>query len=74
MYLTENSDILMLHMKVQSKFKLRCEGRSFFMKKRKAQPHAAITNNQTPVESLPNPESEYKRSKHKEVTAPKLEQ
>ncbi|WP_286170953.1 hypothetical protein [Bacillus sp. NTK071] len=44
------------------------------MKKRKAQPHAAITNNQTPVESLPNPESEYKRSKHKEVTAPKYEQ
>ncbi|WP_394172070.1 hypothetical protein [Guptibacillus hwajinpoensis] len=44
------------------------------MKKRKAQPHAAITNNQTPVESLPDPESEYKRSKHKEVTASKLEQ
>ncbi|MGB8000858.1 MAG: hypothetical protein WCF60_12320 [Anaerobacillus sp.] len=43
------------------------------MKKRKAQPNAAITNNQTPAESLPNPEAEYKRSKHKEVTAPKYE-
>lgn len=43
------------------------------MKKRKAQKNAAITNNQTPTESLPNPEAEFKRSDHKEVTAPKLQ-
>lgn len=44
------------------------------MKKRKAQRNAAVTNNQTPTESLPTPKGEYKRSQHKEVTAPKLEE
>lgn len=34
------------------------------MRKRKAQRNAAITNNQTPQESLPDVEEEYKRSTH----------
>ena len=35
------------------------------MKKRKAQTNAALTNNQTPKESIPNPEAP-KRSRKKE--------
>jgi hypothetical protein len=35
------------------------------MRKRKGQENAAVTNNQTPTESLPNVEDEYRRSNHK---------
>ncbi|WP_096189728.1 hypothetical protein [Evansella halocellulosilytica] len=34
------------------------------MRKRKSQRNAALTNNQTPEESLPNVKEQYKRSNH----------
>ncbi|UCZ55423.1 hypothetical protein LGQ02_15735 [Bacillus shivajii] len=34
------------------------------MRKRKAQKNAALTNNNTPEESLPDVKEEYKRSNH----------
>lgn len=41
------------------------------MRKRKAQEDAALTNNQTPTESLPEREEEYRRSMHnRPVTGP----
>lgn len=35
-----------------------------FMRKRKAQQHAALTNNSTPTESLPDVEEQSTRSNH----------
>lgn len=34
------------------------------MRKRKSQKDAAVTNNMTPTESLPDVEEEYRRSTH----------